>query len=239
MSAENPKKSNKKKINQIKAKKNDRALQEYNLNGEKSECEFNIKIKKTKHQENSNKAIIKKKKLFVSDIDLKINSKKIMNTKNKKLSENSISINKYKEKYHSFYEIKESSDTQLQISNLEGLFIPNAKTENISLNHLFQEKNSDKNPSEISDKHIDIIRKENLIIIDNAMAKMRGENNLFIKAFSKEMLVNLMLFLKEAKVDLTASLKEGNADLTDRLIASLKESNADLVNKIFEKMNNK
>ena len=105
--------------------------------------------------------------------------------------------------------------------------------------YLLQEKNSDKNPSEISDKHADIIRKENLIIIDNAMAKMREENNSFIKAFGKEMLANLMLFLKEAKADLTASLKEANADLTDRLIASLKESNADLVNKIFEKMNNK
>ena len=151
-----------------------------------------------------------------------------MNTKNKISSENSLSINKYKEKYHSFYEIKESPDSQLQISNLEGVFIPNAKTENISLNNLLQEKNSDKNPSEISDKHIDIIRKENLIIIDNAMAKMREENNSFIKAFGKEMLANL-----------TASLKETNADLTASFIASLKESNADLVNKIFEKMNNK
>ena len=120
-----------------------------------------------------------------------------MNTKNKISSENSFSINKYKEKYHSFYEIKESPDSQLQISNLEGVFIPNAKTENISLNNLLQEKNSDKNPSEISDKHIDIIRKENLIIIDNAMAKMREENNSFIKAFGKEMLANLMLFLKK------------------------------------------
>ena len=60
------------------------------------------------------------------------------------------------------------------------------------------------------------------------MAKMREENNSFIKAFGKEMLANL-----------TASLKETNADLTASFIASLKESNADLVNKIFEKMNNK
>ena len=119
-----------------------------------------------------------------------------MNTKNKKSSKNSISINKYKEKYHSFYEIKVSPGSQLQISNLEGLFIPNAKTENISLNNLLQEKNSDKNPSEISDKHADIIRKENLIIIDNAMAKMREENNSFIKAFGKEMLSNLTASLK-------------------------------------------
>ena len=79
--------------------------------------------------------------------------------------------------------------------------------------YLLQEKNSDKNPSEISDKPIDIIRKENLIIIDNAMAKMREENNLFIKAFAKEMFANLTVILKE--------------------------SNTDLVNKIFEKMNNK
>ena len=122
---------------------------------------------------------------------------------------------------------------------MESLFIPNTKTENISLKNLFQEKNSDKNPSEISDKHIDIIRKENLIIIDNVMAKMREENNSFIKAFWKEMLANLMFFLKEAKADLTASLKEANVDLTASFIASLKESNADLVNKIFEKMNNK
>ena len=159
-----------------------------------------------------------------------------MNTKNKISFENSFSINEYKEKYHSFYEIKESPDSQLQISNLEGVFIPNAKTENISLNNLQKEKNSDKNPSEISDKHIDIIHKENSRIIDNAM---KEENNSLIKEFGKEMLANLMLFLKEAKADLTASLKEANADLTDRLIASLKESNADLVNKIFEKMNNK
>ena len=228
MSAENPKERNKKKINQIKQKKIDGSLPEANLNAKKLTCELNIKTKKTKHQEKSKKAIIKKKKLFVSDIDLKIKPKKIMNTKNKISSENSFSINKYKEKYHSFYEIKESPDSQLQISNLEGVFIPNAKTENISLNNLLQEKNSDKNPSEISDKHIDIIRKENLIIIDNAMAKMREENNSFIKAFGKEMLANL-----------TASLKETNADLTASFIASLKESNADLVNKIFEKMNNK
>ena len=56
-----------------------------------------------------------------------------MNTKNKISSENSFSINKYKEKYHSFYEIKVSLGSQLQISNLEGTFIPNAKTENISI----------------------------------------------------------------------------------------------------------
>ena len=194
-------------------KKIDEALPKANLNGENSKCEFNIKTKKTKHQEKSNKAKIKRKKLFVSDIDLKIKSKKIMNMQNKKSSKNLFSINKDKEKYHSFYEIKESSDTQLQISNLEGLFIPNAKTENISLNNFFQESKSDKNPSEISGKYIEVIRKENLIFIDNAMAKMREENNLFIKAFAKEMFANLTVILKE--------------------------SNTDLVNKIFEKMNNK
>ena len=100
----------------------------------------------------------------------------------------------------------------MQISNLEGLFIPNVKTENISLKNFFQDK-SDKNPSEISEKYINVIRKENLIFIDNAMAKMREENNLFIKAFAKEMFANLTVILKE--------------------------SNTDLVNKIFEKMNNK
>ena len=45
------------------------------------------------------------------------------------------------------------------------------------------------------------------------MAKMREENNLFIKTFAKEMFANLT--------------------------ASLKEANDDLINKIFEKMNNK
>ena len=195
-------------------KKIDEDLPKANLNGEESKCEFIIKTKNTKHQEKqSNKATTKKKKLFVSDIDLKIKSKKIMNMQNKKSSKNLFSINKDKEKYHSFYEIKESSDTQLQISNLEGLFIPNAKTENISLNNFFQESKSDKNPSEISGKYIEIIRKENLIFIDNAMAKMREENNLFIKTFAKEMFANLT--------------------------ASLKEANDDLINKIFEKMNNK
>ena len=94
---------------------------------------------------------------------------------------------------------------------MEGLFIPSAKTENISLKNFFQDK-SDKNPSEISEKYIDVIRKENLIFIDNAMAKMGEENNLFIKAFAKEMF---------------------------NLTVILKESNTDLVNKIFEKMNNK
>ena len=133
MSAENPKERNKKKINQIKQKKIDGSLPEANLNAKKLTCELNMKTKKTKHQEKSKKAIIKKKKLFVSDIDLKIKPKKIMNTKNKISSENSFSINKYKEKYHSFYEIKESPDSQLQISNFEGVFIPNAKTENISI----------------------------------------------------------------------------------------------------------
>ena len=93
------------------------------------------------------------------------------------------------------------------------------------MNNLLIEKNSEKNPSEISDKHIDIIHKENSRIIDNAM---KEENNSLIKEFGKEMLANL-----------TASLKETNADLTASFIASLKESNADLVNKIFEKMNNK
>ena len=80
------------------------------------------------------------------------------------------------------------------------------------MKNFFQDK-SDKNPSEISEKYIDVIRKENLIFIDNAMAKMREENNLFIKAFAKEMFANLT--------------------------ASLKEANDDLINKIFEKMNNK
>ena len=194
-------------------KKIDEALPKANLNGEKSKCQFNIKTKKTKHQEKSNKATIKKKKLFISDIDLKIKSKKIMNTQNKKTSENSFSINKDKEKYHSFYEIKKSSDTQIQISNLEGLFIPNAKTKNITLKNFFKKSKSDKNPSEISDKYIEVIRKENLFFIDKAMAKMREENNLFIKTFAKEMFANLT--------------------------ASLKEANDDLINKIFEKMNNK
>ena len=191
------------------------------MNGEKSKCEFIIKTKKTKHQEKSNKATIKKKKLLIFDKDLKIKSKKIKNMWNKKSSENLCSINKDKEKYHSFYEIKESSDTQLQISNLEGFFIPNAKTENITLKNFFQESKSDKNPSEISDKYIEVIHKENLIFIDNAMAKMREENNLFIKTFAKEMFANLAVILKEANAN---------------LIGSLKEANADLINKIFENM---
>ena len=92
--------------NEEEPKKIDKALQEANLNAEKSTCELNTKAKKTKHQEKSKKVAIKKKKLFVSDIDLKIKSKKIMNTKNKISSEDSFSINKYKEKYHSFYGIK-------------------------------------------------------------------------------------------------------------------------------------
>ena len=191
-------------------KKIDEPLQKANLNGEKS---IKIKPKKTKHQEKSNKATIKKKKLFISDLGLKIKSKKMMNTQNKKSSENSFSIKKDKEKYHSFNEIKESSDTQLQISNLEDIFIPNAKTEIITLKNFSQESKTDKNPSENFDKYIEIIHKENLIFIDSAMAKMRKENNSFIKTFAKEMFANLT--------------------------ASLKEANADLINKFFEKMNNK
>ena len=42
-------------------KKIDEALPKANLNGEKSKCQFNIKTKKTKHQEKSNKATIKKR----------------------------------------------------------------------------------------------------------------------------------------------------------------------------------
>ena len=65
-----------------------------------------------------------------------------MNTQNKKSSENSFSINKDKEKNHSFYEIKESSDTQFRISNSEDLFIPRARTESITMKNSSQDPQS-------------------------------------------------------------------------------------------------
>ncbi len=46
-------------------KKIDEDLPKANLNGEESKCEFIIKTKKTKHQEKSNKAIIKKRSFLL------------------------------------------------------------------------------------------------------------------------------------------------------------------------------
>ena len=105
-------------------------------------------------------------------------------------------------------------------SSENSLLIKKDKKNHHSLNEI-KECKSDKNPSEIPEKYIEFVRKENLELIKAFMKEVRDENKNFIKLFAKELIDNL-------------------ADkLADKLAVVLQKSNADLVNNIVEKMKNK
>ena len=133
-----------------------------------------------------------------------------MNKQNKKSSENSLIIKKDKKNHHSPYEIKGSSES---LSNFESVFKPYARTEYFTSNNGSLESKTDKNPSEIPEKYIEFVRKENLELIKTLMTEVRKEN----KLFAKEIVDNL----------------------ADKLAVVLKNSNADLVKGVVEKMKNK
>ena len=97
-------------------------------------------------------------------------------------------------------------------SSENSLLIKKDKKNHHSLNEI-KECKSDKNPSEIPEKYIEFVRKENLELIKTLMTEVRKEN----KLFAKEIVDNL----------------------ADKLAVVLQKSNADLVNNIFEKMKNK
>ena len=97
-------------------------------------------------------------------------------------------------------------------SSENSLLIKKDKKNHHSLNEI-KECKSDKNPSEIPEKYIEFVRKENLELIKTLMTEVRKEN----KLFAKEIVDNL----------------------ADKLAVVLQKSNADLVNNIVEKMKNK
>ena len=101
-------------------------------------------------------------------------------------------------------------------SSENSLLIKKDKKNHHSLNEI-KECKSDKNPSEIPEKYIEFVRKENLELIKAFMKEMRDENKIWIKLFAKELIDNL----------------------ADKLAVVLQKSNADIVNNIFEKMKNK
>ena len=101
-------------------------------------------------------------------------------------------------------------------SSENSLLIKKDKKNHHSLNEI-KECKSDKNPSEIPEKYIEFVRKENLELIKAFMKEMRDENKIWIKLFAKELIDNL----------------------ADKLAVVLQKSNADLVNNIVEKMKNK
>ena len=105
-------------------------------------------------------------------------------------------------------------------SSENSLLIKKDKKNHHSLNEI-KECKSDKNPSEIPEKYIEFVRKENLELIKTFMKEARKENKISIKLFAKEIVDNM-------------------ADkLADKLAVVLQKSNADLVNNIVEKMKNK
>ena len=101
-------------------------------------------------------------------------------------------------------------------SSENSLLIKKDKKNHHSLYEI-KECKSDKNPSEIPEKYIEFVRKENLELIKTFMKEMRDENKIFIKLFAKELIDNL----------------------ADKLAVVLQKSNADLINGVVEKMKNK
>ena len=130
------------------------------------------------------------------------------------MRKNSLLIKKDNKNHHSPYEIKGSSDS---LSNFESVFKAYAKTEYFTSKNGSQESKTDKNPSEIPEKYIEFVRKENLELIKTLMTEVRKENDISIKLFAKEIVDNL----------------------ADKLAVVLKNSNADLVKGVVEKMKNK
>ena len=161
---------------------------------------YSTKINKAKNLEKSKKTIVKKK-LNVDAINLKRGFNNVMNKQNKKSSENSLLIKKDKKNHHSPYEIKGSSES---LSNFESVFKPYARTEYFTSNNGSQESKTDKIPSEIPEKYIEFVRKENKIAI---------------KLFAKEIVDNMADKLADK---LAVVLQKSNADLINGVVEKMK-----------------
>ena len=239
MRAINSKEKNKKKMNKIKAFfnlnsskikvpnfKNNIFKIEANI---KKRLDYNIKYKnltycedQTKYKEEPKKindTLPKENlnKMKKSMHESKLYSTKINKTKNlekskktnikKKLNVDAINLKR------GFNNVMNKQNKK---SSENSLLIKKDKKNHHSLNEIKKYK-SDKNPSEIPEKYIEFVRKENLELIKAFMKEVRDENKNFIKLFAKELIDNL----------------------ADKLAVVLQKSNADLVNNIFEKMKNK
>ena len=168
------------------------------------------KINDTLPKENLNKM---KKSMHES----KLYSTKINKTKNLEKSKKTIIKKKLKvDDINLKRGFNNVMNKQNKKSSENSLLIKKDKKNHHSLNEIKKYK-SDKNPSEIPEKYIEFVRKENLELIKAFMKEVRDENKNFIKLFAKELIDNL----------------------ADKLAVVLQKSNADLVNNIVEKMKNK
>ena len=239
MRAINSKEKNKKKCNKIKAFfnqnsskiivpnfKNNIFKKEANI---KKRLDYNIKYKNLTYCEDQTKYKEEPKKISEtlpkenlnkmkkSMHESKLYSTKINKTKNlekskktnikKKLNVDAINLKR------GFNNVMNKQNKK---SSENSLLIKKDKKNHHSLNEI-KECKSDKNPSEIPEKYIEFVRKENLELIKAFMKEARDENKIWIKLFAKEIVDNL----------------------ADKLAVVLQKSNADLVNGVVEKMKNK
>ena len=168
------------------------------------------KINETLPKENLNKMkkSMHESKLYSTKINKAKNLEKSKKTNiKKKLNADNINIKR------GFNNVMNKKNKK---SSENSLLIKKDKKNHHSLNEIKKYK-SDKNPSEIPEKYIEFVRKENLELIKAFMKEARDENKIWIKLFAKEIVDNL----------------------ADKLAVVLQKSNADLVNNIFEKMKNK
>lgn len=172
------------------------------------------KINDTLPKENLNKM---KKSMHES----KLYSTKINKTKNLEKSKKTIIKKKLKvDDINLKRGFNNVMNKQNKKSSENSLLIKKDKKNHHSLNEIKKYK-SDKNPSEIPEKYIEFVRKENLELIKTFMKEARKENKISIKLFAKEIVDNM-------------------ADkLADKLAVVLQKSNADLINGVVEKMKNK
>ena len=172
------------------------------------------KINDTLPKENLNKM---KKSMHES----KLYSTKINKTKNLEKSKKTIIKKKLKvDDINLKRGFNNVMNKQNKKSSENSLLIKKDKKNHHSLNEI-KECKSDKNPSEIPEKYIEFVRKENLELIKTFMKEARKENKISIKLFAKEIVDNM-------------------ADkLADKLAVVLQKSNADLINGVVEKMKNK
>ena len=172
------------------------------------------KINDTLPKENLNKM---KKSMHES----KLYSTKINKTKNLEKSKKTIIKKKIKvDDINLKRGFNNVMNKQNKKSSENSLLIKKDKKNHHSLNEIKKYK-SDKNPSEIPEKYIEFVRKENLELIKTFMKEARKENKISIKLFAKEIVDNM-------------------ADkLADKLAVVLQKSNADLINGVVEKMKNK
>ena len=239
MRAINSKEKNKKKMNKIKAffNQNSSKIKVPNFKNNifkieaniKKRLDYNIKYKNLTYSEDQTKYKEEPKKINEtlpkenlnkmkkSMHESKLYSTKINKTKNlekskktnikKKLNVDAINLKR------GFNNVMNKQNKK---SSENSLLIKKDKKNHHSLNEI-KECKSDKNPSEIPEKYIEFVRKENLELIKAFMKEMRDENKIWIKLFAKELIDNL----------------------ADKLAVVLQKSNADLVNNIVEKMKNK